>query len=253
MSGCKRLAFAASLATLFHIVGPTVVRAGIVLTITDYAGHTFTTTGGNNSASTYSIAAPDGIVTVGDFQITATVTSNFPSGPTPNPNSGRFLSVIDSTIKNEGTASGSLYIFVSEAGFSLPTPPASMTEYLNSSISVNPSALSDGPGVASLFTSYLHQANGLPYDITTGTQVTTTVDSTSIAFKRTAPTFDLRSATVITLAGGEFRSLTGNTSVTQTASFSVQAVPEPASVVALLTSIPLLAGGNYLRRRRKAG
>ena len=238
ISGCNRLICAASLAALVHIVGMPTARAGIVLTISDHINPDVIVYGTD-------IRATSGDILVGDFSVNVSARSNFGFS------SGDFgfLTTLNSTIKYKGTTTGNLYITVSEAGFMLPSSTLPNFEYLNSSVVSN-----GGPGTndgTAWFTSSLHQSGS--GDVTTGIQnVNTTTNAVATLFQRTAVSYDLRNTTVVTLATGQGRDVSGSTSVTLAPQngFTVQAVPEPASIVALLSSLPLVAAGLYLRRRK---
>lgn len=239
--GCKRLVYTASLAALVHIVGMPAARAGIVLTISDDFGHNETVNGSDTSAFTL------GEISVGAFRVFASARSNF--GISVD-NTG-FLTSFNSTVKNVELTPGNLYITVSETGFTLPSATLPNFEYLNSSVVSNQGT---DKGTAR-FTSYLHQSGTLS-DTTTGAQnVTTIANARSVMFQRTATTYDLRNTTIVTLAGGQLRDVSGNTSVTLIPPNGygvLQAVPEPSSIVALLSSLPLVGAGIYLRRRKHA-
>ena len=239
ISGCNRLICAASLAALVHIVGMPTARAGIVLTISDDAGNTFMHEYDAQSASVFR--------PVGDFSVFVSARSNF--GSSDSGNTG-YLTSFNSTVKNNGTATGSLHITVSEAGFTLPSAVLPNFEYLNSAV-VTSGGIGTSDGTAQ-FTSYLHQTGSA--DVTTGIQnVTKNTNAISVLFPRIAQSYDLWNTTVVTLAGGKGRDVSGSTSVTlsqQDGYTPLQVVPEPASIVALLSSLPLVAAGLYLRRRK---
>ena len=213
-------------------------RAGLVLTLQEDNGAVTTVTSANSQGP----ASFNG--TIGDFTIAIDTKglSNSPGDPT-----GADLELSNAKITNNSSSAHTLHINVSATGFMTPNSPPALD--LVDAVS---GTLNNGT-VSGTFTGYADASNALfgqafasqtlSFSVT-GRSKFFGADGSVSGFSPGGATyslsifsnFNLDGKTAVTVSGGNAQTLT--------------AVPEPSSLIALATAVPMLGlGARRLRRK----
>jgi hypothetical protein len=216
-------------------------RAGITVTMTDtnsikglVASTSFTDAGTPGLAS---FGGPS----FGNFVLESlSVTANYDGSVLPNPGTAK-VQDIDISAHDEAKAGvDTLSISVTTSPYSIP---GGSPLVLNSG---ETSSFLD-KGASSKFVSSLvsgpDTTTTAPALITGAGFVLQTAPSPAIEAPNHFPPFALDNSLTITMAGGETGNINGTT--------TVSAVPEPATMVMLLSGLPLMGLGYWARRRRR--
>ncbi len=219
------------------LCAPSPTQAGLTLTLSADGVTKFGTVSGNNAAFFND--------TVGNFSVF------IQGGTTTSPGTPGVPSQINSNqlnVVNNGPVgvADTLLITLTSDGFSSPGSIGTK-EFLSSSFVTSNTVQPLTGGNSYSLTSSLTQANGPT--ITLGPQGLNT--SLSTPFTRTSSSFTLSNLTRLTLiGGGSFATGVETTMVSDTQpANSVLATPEPGSLIAAATGLPMLMLAGWYRRR----
>jgi hypothetical protein len=215
-------------------------RAGILVTMTDTNSIT-----GLVASTTFTDAGTPGVATFagssfGNFVVESlSVTANYDGSVMPNTGTALVQDIDFSTHSTAIAGVDTLSISAKTSPYSIPggSPVLLQSGQTSAFLSV---------GATSTFVSSLisgpDTTTTAPAIITGAGFVLQTAASPPILAPNHFPPFELDNTLTITMAGGE----TGNINATTTA-----AVPEPATMVMLLSGLPLMGLGYWARRRRR--
>ena len=214
--GLKRLLLAASLAALVNLGSAGSAQASVSLTLHE-AGFTDVTV---NNGTNFVVFAG----TFGNFTLSLDTGISAVSA-----NDARLSTTTNSTRDTVGGAK-TLTITVSD-NFAQPNAPSTLTSNLSST-------LISGGSVS--FQSFLNATSTTKVTLTTAPG---TASSPPVSVLGTSAPFTLSNVTTITLGALGSANSTGTTD-------ALAAVPEPASIVALLSAVPIIGIGAMMRRRK---